>query len=68
MIGPARTLAVETLRTLVGLHHIEEIRLRAILASEPNFKTKMLTQFNLDKVLRRCKTQSEELEKLERER
>jgi hypothetical protein len=50
-----RTLAIATLRTLIGLHHMEEKRLRAILVDEPSAKIRTLTQCDLENLLKRIK-------------
>jgi hypothetical protein len=61
------TLSMSNLRAQIFLGKMEEKRLRAILTEAPIFKVKMQTRFDLEKLLRKSKAQSEELAILEAE-
>ena len=62
---PARIPAVATLRTLIALHQNEEKRLLAVLADAVPMEVRLMALFDLDKLHRQIKTQSEELARLE---
>jgi len=62
---PTRTIAISTLQKLIFLGRGEEKRLRAILAESPKFLVKMQTRSDLEKIVRKTKIQSEELERLQ---
>jgi len=62
---PACTLAISTLRTLIGLHQMEEKALRKLLANRGSPQSRVQAERDLEKLLIRMKTLSKELAKLE---
>jgi hypothetical protein len=62
-----RTLAIATLRTLIGLHRMEEKRLRTVLANPRSPQIRMQAEFDLERVLKRIQRDEVELARLEAE-
>jgi hypothetical protein len=63
----ARTLDIATLRTLIALQQNEEKKLHAILTNTASSQVRLRALFDLERVCRKVKTQSDELAKLEAE-
>ena len=57
--------AIATLRRLIGLHRMEEKRLRAILVDEPCDQIRTQTQSDLENLLKSIKYDEVELARLE---
>jgi hypothetical protein len=64
---PARTLDIATLRTLIALQQNEEKKLHTILTNTASSQVRLRALFDLERVCRKVKTQSDELAKLEAE-
>jgi hypothetical protein len=63
----ARTLDIATIRTLIALQQNEEKKLHVILTNTASSQVRLSALFDLDRVRRKIKTQSDELAKLEAE-
>jgi hypothetical protein len=63
----ARTLDIATTRTLIALQQNEEKKLYVILTNTASSQVRLSALFDLDRVRRKIKTQSDELAKLEAE-
>jgi hypothetical protein len=63
----ARTLNIATIRTLIALQQNEEKKLHVILTNTASSQVRLRALFDLDRVRRKIKTQSDELAKLEAE-
>jgi hypothetical protein len=61
----ARILAIDALRTLIGLHRWEEQRLRTILNGNPSAEARVQAEFDLERLARTRDSQSDELQRLE---
>jgi hypothetical protein len=63
----ARTLDIATIRILIALQQNEEEKLHVILTNTASSQVRLSALFDLDRVRRKIKTQSDELAKLEAE-
>ena len=63
----ARTLDIATIRILIALQQNEEKKLHVILTNTASSQVRLSALFDLDRVRRKIKTQSDELAKLEAE-